>query len=113
MNKIPLLVLALAIGLLPNLLHAQNIESKVDSLYKVQDNEPGFSVAVFRNDEIILEKQYGSANLDYDIPITHETVFDIGSIAKQFTAFGILLLEQQGKLSIKDPAYTYIPKLPR
>jgi hypothetical protein len=93
--------------------NSQNLESKIDNLYQVKEEAPGFSVAVFKGDKIILEKQYGIANLDYNIPITSETVFDIGSIAKQFTAAAILLLEYQGKLSIKEPAYKYIENLPR
>ena len=113
MNKIYLLFILFLIGFIPQFLKAQNTESKIDSLYQVKNNEPGFSIAVFKNNEIILEKQYGSANLDYNIPITSETVFDIGSIAKQFTAFAILILEKQGKLSLKEPAYKYIENLPR
>ncbi|CAZ98427.1 serine hydrolase domain-containing protein [Zobellia galactanivorans] len=105
-----LLILSL---LIPNLATSQSIVSSVDSLYKVNNNQPGFSIAVFKGNEILLEKQYGTANLDYGIPITNETVFDIGSIAKQFTAAAILLLENEGKLSLKEPAYKYIDKLPR
>lgn len=92
---------------------SQNLESEIDKLYEVKKSEPGFSVAVFKTNEILFEKQYGEANLDYNIPISSETVFDIGSIAKQFTAAAILILEQEGKLSIKDPAYKYIDNLPR
>ncbi|MDO6808816.1 serine hydrolase domain-containing protein [Zobellia galactanivorans] len=105
-----LLILSL---LIPNLATSQSIVSSVDSLYKVNNNQPGFSIAVFKGNEILLEKQYGTAYLDYGIPITNETVFDIGSIAKQFTAAAILLLENEGKLSLKEPAYKYIDKLPR
>lgn len=93
--------------------NSQNLESKIDNLYQVKEEAPGFSVAVFKGDKIILEKQFGISNLDYNIPITSETVFDIGSIAKQFTAAAILLLEHQGKLSIEEPAYKYIGNLPR
>lgn len=113
MHKIQFVVLILLLQLAPNLANSQNIESKADKLYQVKKDEAGFSVAVFKENEIIFEKQYGNANLDYNIPINDETVFDIGSIAKQFTAAAILLLEQEGKLSIKDPVYKYIDKLPR
>lgn len=99
--------------LVPKSATSQNIDSRVDSLYQAKGSQPGFSIAVFQDDRIILEKQYGSANLDYKIPITNETVFDVGSIAKQFTAAAILLLECEGKLSITEPAYKYIDKLPR
>jgi CubicO group peptidase (beta-lactamase class C family) len=79
----------------------------------VGESEPGFSVAVYQGDKIILERQYGSAALEYNIPISSETVFDVGSIGKQFTAAAILLLELEGKLSLSDPVYKYIENLPR
>ncbi|WBX73002.1 serine hydrolase [Tenacibaculum pacificus] len=113
MNKIAFIFVLLSFCLLTNFASSQNLDSEIDKLYQVNNNEPGFSVAVFKGDKITIEKQYGSSNLDYNIPVTKETVFDIGSIAKQFTAGAILLLENQGKLSIKDPAYKYIKNLPR
>jgi CubicO group peptidase (beta-lactamase class C family) len=106
-------ILIIILFLIPKLVTSQNIDSKTDSLYQVKGNQPGFSIAVIKGDEIILDKQYGIANLDYNVPITNETVFDIGSIAKQFTAAAILILENEGKLSIKEPAYKYIHNLPR
>ncbi|MEO1485427.1 MAG: serine hydrolase domain-containing protein [Bacteroidota bacterium] len=92
---------------------SQDLDSKIDLLYQVPDGAPGFSIAVFKGNQILMEKQYGTAHLDHDVPVTAETVFDIGSIAKQFTAAAILLLEAEGKLSLKDPAYQYIENLPR
>ncbi len=91
----------------------QNLDAEVDKIYQVENNTPGFSIIVSKGEEILVEKQYGISNLDYDIPITNKTVFDIGSIAKQFTAYAILMLEERGKLSIKEPAYKYINNLPR
>ena len=113
MNKKQLGILIIFLLLIPKLATSQNIDSKIDSLYQVKSNQPGFSIAVFKADKIVLEKQYGIANLDNNVPITSETVFDIGSIAKQFTAAAILLLENEGKLSIKEPAHKYIDNLPR
>jgi len=92
---------------------SQDLDSKIDLLYQVPEGAPGFSIAVFKENQILVEKQYGNAHLDHDVLITGETVFDIGSIAKQFTAAAILLLEAEGKLSLKDPAYQYIENLPR
>jgi CubicO group peptidase (beta-lactamase class C family) len=113
MNQMKLLILVLILFLFSKPASSQNIEAQVDKLYQVNENEPGFSVAVFKGNEILFEKTYGNANLDYTIPITHQTVFDIASISKQFTAAAILLLEHEGKLSIKDPVYKYIDNLPR
>jgi len=106
------LLVALLVLLSPVLAICQTPDNQIDTIYKVEENTPGFSIAVFKANDIILEKHYGIANLDYGIPITEETLFDIGSIAKQFTAYAILLLEQRGKLSIKDPANKYIKTLP-
>lgn len=113
MNKKKLGILIIFLLIIPKLATSQSVDSKVDSLYQLKGNKPGFSIAVFKGDKIILEKQYGIANLDYNVPVTNETLFDIGSIAKQFTAAAILLLESQEKLSLKEPAYKYIDKLPR
>ncbi len=113
MNQIKFLTIVFSLILFPKTVLSQNIVAKTNQLFKVEENEPGFSVAVFKGNDILFENTYGSSNLDYNIPITSKTVFDIGSIAKQFTAAAILLLEQEGKLSLKDPAYKYIDKLPR
>ncbi|QSS96568.1 serine hydrolase domain-containing protein [Psychroflexus sp. ALD_RP9] len=105
--------LLILLTLLPSFGFCQNLDAQVDKIYQVTDNAPGFSIFISKGEEILLEKQYGISNLDDDTPITNQTVFDVGSIAKQFTAFAILLLEEQGKLSIKEPAYQYINHLPR
>src|SRR5712692_5569738 len=73
---------------------------------------PGCALGVYRDGKIIYSKGYGLANLEENIPITPETVFDIGSTSKQFTAASILLLEEQGKLSVNDDVRKYIPELP-
>lgn len=73
---------------------------------------PGCAVAVYRNGRISYAKGYGLANIEEDVPITPESVFDIGSTSKQFTAASILLLEKQGKLSVNDDIRKYIPELP-
>jgi len=73
---------------------------------------PGCAVGVFRDGKIIYAKGYGLANVEENVPITPQTVFDIGSTSKQFTAASILLLEKQGKLSVRDDVRKYIPELP-
>jgi CubicO group peptidase (beta-lactamase class C family) len=60
----------------------------------------------------VLEKGYGMADLEHDIPNTADTIFETGSIAKQFTAAAVLLLVADGKLSLDDPVRKYIPELP-
>jgi CubicO group peptidase (beta-lactamase class C family) len=72
---------------------------------------PGCALAVARDGRIVYEKGYGSANLDWDIPISPATVFNIGSTSKQFVAAAILLLAEDGKLSLDDPMRRWLPEM--
>src|SRR6476646_5840121 len=73
---------------------------------------PGCAVAVYRDGKISYSKGYGLANIEEAVNITPQTVFDIGSTSKQFTAASILLLETQGKLSVHDDIRKYLPEIP-
>jgi len=70
------------------------------------------SVLVARGNDIILDKGYGSADLEWNIPNTPATKFRLGSLTKQFTAASILLLEERGKLDINDPVKKYMLDAP-
>lgn len=86
---------------------------KVDELfsqYSTQDS-PGAAVVIVKDGEVILDRAYGSANLEYNIPITPSTVFHVGSVSKQFTGFAILILEDEGKLSLDDDIRKYLPEV--
>lgn len=87
---------------------------KVDEMFAPWDNNnsPGAAVAVVKDGAIIYKKGYGLANLEYDIPIVPSSIFHIASVSKQFTVFSILLLEQQGKLSLDDDIRKHIPEVP-
>jgi CubicO group peptidase (beta-lactamase class C family) len=89
-------------------------EKLIDQYFTVWNNPqtPGAAVAVERDGKIIYKKGFGSAELEYNIPITPQTVFHIASVSKQFTCFSILLLEKEGKLSINDDIRKYIPEVP-
>jgi CubicO group peptidase (beta-lactamase class C family) len=89
-------------------------EKQIDQLFTRWNSlqSPGAAVAVSKDGKIIFQKGYGSAELEYSIPIGSSTVFHIASISKQFTAFAILLLEKEGKLSINDDIRKYIPEVP-
>ncbi|MDN3676426.1 serine hydrolase domain-containing protein [Flavobacterium paronense] len=91
----------------------ENPSDKVDALIAKYNfkNGPGFSVAVIKNGAIVYKKGFGIANLEYGTPITPTTVFQIASVSKQFTAFAILLLEQEGKLSLEDDIRKYLPEM--
>ncbi|HKO99362.1 MAG TPA: serine hydrolase domain-containing protein [Pyrinomonadaceae bacterium] len=73
---------------------------------------PGCAAAVSLNGETVFEKAFGLAELEHKIPNTTQTIFESGSVAKQFTAAAIVLLQQDGKLSLDDPVRKYIPELP-
>jgi CubicO group peptidase (beta-lactamase class C family) len=73
---------------------------------------PGAELMVMKDGEVLFSKSYGQANLTYDIPFRLNMPTNIGSTSKQFTAFGIALLQEQGKLSLDDDIRKYIPELP-
>jgi CubicO group peptidase (beta-lactamase class C family) len=78
----------------------------------VQNNGFMGSVLVARDATVMLNKGYGSANLEWNIPNAPTTKFRLGSITKQFTAASILLLEERGKLKLEDPIKTYLTDAP-
>jgi CubicO group peptidase (beta-lactamase class C family) len=77
-----------------------------------QPGSPGCAMAAARDGRLIYAKGYGLANIEENVAIKPETVFDIGSTSKQFAAASILLLQKQGKLSVNDEVRKYIPELP-
>ena len=89
-------------------------KAAVDEIFAdlTSPGSPGCALAVARDGKILYEKGYGLANIEENVPITPQTVFDIGSTSKQFTAASILLLAQQGKLSVNDDVRKYVPELP-
>jgi CubicO group peptidase (beta-lactamase class C family) len=90
-----------------------SITRKVDSLFnRYTTVTPGCAVAIIKNGKLVFKKGYGMANLEYDVPITSSSVFHIASESKQFVAFCMLLLEQQGKLSIDDDIRKYLDYVP-
>jgi CubicO group peptidase (beta-lactamase class C family) len=73
---------------------------------------PGCAAAVSLNGEMVFEKAFGLAEMEHNVPNTTQTIFESGSVAKQFTAAALVLLQQDGKLSLDDPVRKYIPELP-
>jgi CubicO group peptidase (beta-lactamase class C family) len=90
---------------------AKNIDAVFANWNK--PDSPGAAVAVVEHGKTVYEKGYGSANLEYSIPISPQTIFHVASVSKQFTAMSIVLLERDGKLSIDDEVHKYLPELPR
>lgn len=87
---------------------------RVDQLMAAYDDDetPGAVVGVVEDGELVFQKAYGMANLTWDIPFDESMRSNIGSVTKQFTAMGLLLLEQEGELSLDDDVREYVPELP-
>jgi D-alanyl-D-alanine carboxypeptidase len=105
-------VAALAISLLaPGIA----VADQVDDYVKAQMQEhriPGVALNVIRDGKSIKAAGYGLANVELNVAVTPETVFEIGSVTKQFTAAGILMLAQEGKLSVEDRISKYLKDTP-
>jgi CubicO group peptidase (beta-lactamase class C family) len=73
---------------------------------------PGLSIAVIDHGRVALARGYGYANLEHDVPVTVDTLFQSGSVGKQFTAAMVMLLVEDGRLSLDDPVTKYLPECP-
>ncbi len=86
---------------------------QIDALFSTYSSEtPGVAVGIISKGNLIFSRGYGSANLEYTIPITPKTIFHVASVSKQFTAFAIYLLKDQGLINLGDDIRKYIPELP-
>jgi CubicO group peptidase (beta-lactamase class C family) len=87
--------------------------AKVDAVFaRWTAQTPGCAVGVAEDGKAVLEKAYGMADLEHDVPNAADTIFEAGSVSKQFTAAAVLLLAREGKLSLDDQARKYVPELP-
>jgi CubicO group peptidase (beta-lactamase class C family) len=88
-------------------------EAAVDKLFAAfTATTPGCTVGVSERGKTVLERAYGMADLEHDVPNRPDTIIEAGSVSKQFTAAAILLLAQDGRLSLDDPVRKYVPELP-
>lgn len=89
-------------------------QKQVDALFARWDraDTPGAAVEVIKDGKIVYRHAFGMADIEQDRPITPSTAFHVASLSKQFTAFAILLLAQDGKLSLDDDVRRYVPELP-
>jgi CubicO group peptidase (beta-lactamase class C family) len=109
-----IVILALGIAAWPALAtRAQTADSSIDSAFAAYSaSTPGCAVGIERAGQPVLERAYGAADLEHGVPNRVDTVFEAGSVSKQFTAASILLLVQDGRLSLHDSVRKYIPELP-
>jgi CubicO group peptidase (beta-lactamase class C family) len=104
---------AFTLTLLMNEKLSADAKRRVDQLLAPWNRKdgPGAAVAVWRGGKSVFAKAYGMANLAYDIPFTVATPTNIGSTSKQFTAFAVMLLVEEGKLSLDDDVRKHLPEL--
>lgn len=121
-TRIPAIVFLVLLLIMARVCTAQgiNTSSATESLSVRMDRRfadwnkptsPGCAIAIVKNGKIVYKQGYGMANLEYGIRNTPSTIFHVASLAKQFTAFAIHLLAQEGKLSLDDDVRKYLPKL--
>lgn len=93
---------------------APGLAASIDSLFAgfASEESPGCAVTVLQGDEVVYRQGYGMADLEHGIPITRGSVFRTGSVSKQFTAAVIVLLAEQGALSLDDPVRKFLPEIP-
>jgi CubicO group peptidase (beta-lactamase class C family) len=111
------LLAALGIGLVTLAVQAQtgDIGSRVDKYVQdsiKQQRIPGLALAVMRDGQIIKAQGYGLSNIELNVPVTPQTVFQSGSVGKQFTATGIMMLVEEGKVGLDDKITKYFPGSP-
>lgn len=107
-----LIVLTVGRGLFAESIPSVPLE-KIDAIFsKWTAATPGCSLGVMIDGKVVVERAYGMADLERDVPIVATSIFEAGSVSKQFTAAAVLLLEQDGKLKLDDPIRKYIPEVP-
>lgn len=97
--------------LLPLLTLADRVDDYVRD-FMAKRHIPGASVAVMKDGKVVKIKGYGVASLEHKVPVTSDTVFEIGSVSKQMTAAAIMLLVEDGKVSLDEKISAYLPNTP-
>jgi len=111
--KIKLLSIAIC-ALAANLVQAQTLD-RVDPYVQQEMQKrqiPGLALLVVRNGEIVKSQGYGYSNVELQVPVKPETIFQSGSVGKQFTATAVMMLVEEGKLSLDDPLTKFFPDAP-
>ena len=118
MKKLPL-ILTFLLGAAPLAAQSNSLPpalvARVDSVFGrfTAPGSPGCALGVVRDGRLDYARGYGLASVEHGVPITPTTVFDIGSVSKQFTAMAVVLLAQDGKLSLDDEIQKFLPEMPR
>jgi D-alanyl-D-alanine carboxypeptidase len=91
------------------------LANKVDDYLKSELSSkriPGMSVCVVRDGKVVFAEGYGFANIELSVPGTQETIYEVPSLTKPFTATAIMMLVEEGKISLEDPLLKYFPEAP-
>ena len=111
---IPILFAVLVALLVPAPVVAQDLAAidRVVQSEMERQKVPGIAVAVVRNGQPIVAKGYGLANVEHGVPVTRDTIFQSGSVGKQFTAVAAMLLVEDGRMALTDPLTKFFPEAP-
>ncbi len=114
MMRFSLLIMSVVVGLLTSMTtYAQDKPTEIDQLFSwATPATPGCVCAVSQHGKILMNRAYGSADLERDVPLSTNSILDAGSVRKQFVAAGVLLLVEDGKLSLSDDVRKHVPQLP-
>jgi CubicO group peptidase (beta-lactamase class C family) len=113
MKKSLITLLLSSIILISNAQSWQDTVNAIDKIFdRYKPNNPGVQLAISRNGQIIYSRAWGMADLEHNAPLTTTSASEAGSVSKQFTAAAILLLEQEGKLSLNDDVRKHLPEMP-
>ncbi|HEU4510109.1 MAG TPA: serine hydrolase domain-containing protein [Pyrinomonadaceae bacterium] len=111
LKRAPFFALVLLLLALPVAVQADKVDDYVKAQMERQ-HVPGVSLVVIKDDKIIKSVGYGLANVELNVPATPDTVYKIGSVSKQFIATGIMLLVQDGKITLDDPVSKFLEGTP-
>ena len=113
--KIKWLSVLLALLLSMHFASSQSIEKQIDAIFAkaYPADSPGATVLIAKDDKVIYRKAFGMANLELNVSMKPEHVLELASITKQFTGVAILMLMEEGKLSLQDPLSKYIAEYPK
>jgi CubicO group peptidase (beta-lactamase class C family) len=113
MKKLTLSLFFITVYLFATAQGWQDTVAQIEKLFaRYKPSNPGAQLAISRNGKVIFSKAWGMADMEHNTALTIESITEAGSVSKQFTAAAILLLEQQGKLSLDDNVRKYIPEMP-
>src|SRR6187551_1708091 len=115
MKRKVILALFLTIATALSALAQDALTTKVDEFIKSEMEKqkiPGVSLAVVKDGKPVIVKGYGFANLEHQVPVKPETIFQSGSVGKQFTATAVMLLVEEGKIGLDERISKYLGDVP-